>query len=85
MKTKYKELKPHEIEDTNVGRIELVSYPWAEDGKIFINAHTTPGDPTTMKTFRITATIDLKTLDAMKSGQFEPEQAQASYIFEEQS
>jgi len=38
-----------------------------------------------MKTFRITATIDLKTLDAMKSGQFEPEQAQASYIFEEQS
>ena len=55
-----KELKPYEIEDTNVGRIELVSYPWIEDRKIFINARTTPGDPTTKKIVRITATIDLK-------------------------
>jgi hypothetical protein len=81
-----KELKPYEIEDTNVGRIELISYPWEEGGKIFISARTTPGDPTTIKTFRVTATVDLKTLNAMKSGQgFEPEQAQVSYIFEEQS
>jgi hypothetical protein len=84
MKTEYKELKPHEIEDTNVGRIELVSYPWIEDGKIFINARTTPGDPITMKTFRITATVDLKPEQFVNPEQVvKPEQV--SYIFEEQS
>jgi len=85
MKTKHKELKPYEIEDTNVGRIELVSYPWIEDRKIFINARTTPGDPTTMKTFRITATVDRESIESIRR---DPEtfiEPKATYTFDEQS
>lgn len=32
---------------------EIVSYPFPENGVIYIMARTTPGDPTTMKKFKI--------------------------------
>jgi len=44
-----KGFKPYAIMDGK----EIISYPWPEHGKIFINARTTPGDATTMKTFQI--------------------------------
>jgi len=32
---------------------ELVSYPWPEGGRIYINARLTPGDPTMMRMFQL--------------------------------
>lgn len=32
---------------------ELVSYPWCENGKVYVNARTVPGDPRTMRLFEI--------------------------------
>jgi hypothetical protein len=36
-----------------IGGKELVSYAWPQNGKLYINARTIPGDPTTMHTFEI--------------------------------
>ena len=33
-------------------RVELVSYPWSENGHIYINVRMEPGDPTSMVTIR---------------------------------
>lgn len=41
--------KPYAIMDDK----EIISYPWPEGDKVFINARTVPGDPTTMKKFQI--------------------------------
>lgn len=41
--------KPWNILD---GR-EIVSCPWPESGRVYINARTIPGDPTSMRTFEI--------------------------------
>lgn len=32
---------------------ELVSFPWPENGRIYLNARTVPGDPTTMLRYRL--------------------------------
>lgn len=41
--------RPHAVQDGK----EIISYPFPENGNIFIMARTTPGDPTTMKKFQI--------------------------------
>lgn len=37
-----------------LGEVEFISYAWPENGRIYIKARTTPGDPTTVQRFWIT-------------------------------
>lgn len=36
-----------------VNGVEICSYPYPEKGNVYIQARTSPGDATTMKTFQI--------------------------------
>lgn len=45
---------PNEVVNVpTLGPVELISYPYPEIGGIGILARTTPGDPGTMRAFRI--------------------------------
>ncbi len=49
----YPGIKPYTLMRDGSFIYEVISWPWEEDGGIFVNVRTTRGDPTTLKTIQI--------------------------------
>lgn len=47
--------KPGAVFDSNVGKIELQSFPYPQSGGVYVMARRVPSDPTTLEPFRLIA------------------------------
>jgi hypothetical protein len=45
--------KPYALKQHNGAEVEVISYPWPSNGKVFVNVRTVPGDPTSIVTIEL--------------------------------
>jgi hypothetical protein len=45
--------KPGAVMDSNVGRVELQSFPYPQGNHVFVMARRIPADPNTLEPFRL--------------------------------